>query len=320
MPPSGRPSRLALLLLARAAQRWPAEVREQSHRAWLAELHVLASDPHTGRWARAWRALRFAASLAARRPAPSAAPLTPLVATPRPARELFGAAIGVAIAGTLTAILLVHLPAAVADRLPNPDGGDAVHRLPLLALVPALAAVGVLAGRRLARRDTATGVTRIVAIIVIGWCCARLLPMFGGIVAALPGLALWAIGLWVAAHVTVRLVHRPSGPLPWIALAAGVLALANLAVIATVVLSLDASDAPRTYALSWFPGALLEPTVLLPMGTDTAGYPVRGSVLDAVELLPHGLVIMTVFALAYIHAATTRTSGRRASPGRPTAQ
>lgn len=311
MTPADRPPRAALLLLAHAARRWPAQVREQSHREWLAELQALAADPDTGRWARAWRALRFSASLAVRRPAPPEAPLTPVVTTPRPTRELFGAAIGVAVIGTLTALLLVHLPAAVADRLSDPDGDDAVHRLPLLALVPALAALGVLAGRWLARRDAPTGVTRIVTTIVIGWCCARLLPIFGEVLAALPGLALWAIGLWAAAHVATRLAHRRRGPLPWIALAVGVLAMADLAVISTVLVSLDASEAPRAYALSWFPGVLLEPAVLLPMGTDTVGGPIHGSIVDAVEFLPHGLIITSAFTLAYIHAATTRTISHR---------
>jgi hypothetical protein len=97
-----------------------------------------------------------------------------------------------------------------------------------------------------------------------------------------------------------------------VALGIGVLALADLAVISTVWLSLDAGDAPRAYALFWFPGALLEPAVLLPMGADTAGEPVNGVILDVLEFLPHGLIVTSAFALAYIHAATARTIGRRA--------
>lgn len=312
-----QPPRLALLLLQYAARRWPAEIREESHRTWLAEVHALTTDPDLGPRTRTWQALRFSASLAARRPAPSTAPSTPMAATPRPSRELLGATIGVAIFGTLTAMLLVHLPAAIADRLPDPDGGDALHRLPLLALAPVLAAVGVLAGRRLARRDTPSGLTHTVIIIVLGWCCARLLPIFGGIVSALPGLALWAIGLWVAAHLTARLARRPRGPLPWTALAAGVLALANLAVILTVWLDLDASDAPRAYALSWFPGVLLEPAVLLPMGADTVGDPANNVILDTLEFLPHGLIVTSAFALAYIHAATAHTISHRTPAPQP---
>ncbi|WP_146179841.1 hypothetical protein [Micromonospora sp. RP3T] len=312
-----QPPRLALLLLRCAAGRWPAEVRDESHRTWLAEVYALAADPDLGRGARTWQALRFSASLAARRPAPSTAPLTPVAATPRPTRELLGATIGVAVVGTLAATLLVHLPAAVADRLPDPDGNDALHRLPLLALVPILVAVGVLAGRRLARRDTPAGVTQTVLIIVIGWCCARLLPMFGEIVSALPGLALWATGLWAAAHVTARLAHRPRGSLPWVALAVGVLVLVNLPVISTVWFSVDAGDAPRAYALSWLPGVLLEPAFLLPMGTDPAGERVSGVIVDAVEFLPHGLLVTSAFTLAYIHATTTRATGRRSPAPRP---
>jgi hypothetical protein len=316
LPPDDAP-RLAVLLLALAARRWPVEVREQFHREWLAELHALINDPDTGRWARVWPALRFSASLAVRRPAPSAVSLVPVVATPRPARELFGATVGVAIFGTLTAMLLVHLPAAVVDRLPDADGDDAAHRLPLLALVPALAAVGVLVGRRLARRDAPNGVTRVLAIILIGWCCARLLPMFGGLVTALPGLVLWAIGLWGAAQVTARLAARPRGLVPWIAVAVGVLVSADLAVISAVWFGLDAGDAPRAYALSWFPGVLLDPAVVLPMGTDTVGDPVNGVVMDAVEFLPHGLIVISAFALAYIHTAAARTVGPRAPEPQP---
>ncbi|MCZ7436762.1 hypothetical protein O7598_10200 [Micromonospora sp. WMMC241] len=311
MPAADTIPRLAVLLLAHAARRWPADLREQSHRAWLAELHALAADPDTGRWARTWQALRFSLSLAVRRPAPSSTPLPPVVTAPRPARELFVAAIGVAIFGTPIAMLLVHLPAAVADRLPDPDSTDAVHRLPLLALVPALTAVGLLAGRRLARRDTSGGVTRTVAIIIVGWCCARLLPMFGGILTALPGLALWALGLWAAAQAIIRLPRGPRRPLVWLALAAGMLIMADLAVISTVWLGVDAGDAPRAYALSWFPGALLDPAVAVPMGAGTAGDPATNTVLDAVEFLPHGLIITSAFALAYVHASR-RASDRYA--------
>jgi hypothetical protein len=316
MPRSNDAPRLAVLLLAVAARRWPADIREQFHREWLAELHALITDPDIGRWARDRQALRFSASLAVRRPAPCTVSMVPVVATPRPARELFGAAIGVAIFGTLSAMLLVHLPAAVVDRLPDADSDDALHRLPLMALVPVLAAVGVLAGRRLARRDALTGVTRILAIILIGWCCARLLPMFGGLVTALPGLLLWAIGLWAAARMIARLAARPRGLLPWIAVAVGVLALADLAVISAVWLGVDAAEAPRAYALSWFPGVLLDPAVVLPMGTDTVGDPVNSVILDAVEFLPHGLIVTSAFTLAYIHTAAARSI----APGTPVPQ
>jgi hypothetical protein len=309
-----RPPRAAVALLAVAARRWPAELREQEHRAWLAELHAIATDPDAGRAARSWHALRFGLSLAARRPAPSALPLAPAIATPRPALELFGAALGVAIFGTLAAMLVVHLPAAVADRLPDPDGGDGVHRWPLLALVPALVAVGVLAGRRLARRDAPDGLTRTVGAIVLGVCCARLFPMFGDVVASLPGIAVWAAGLWIAAAAVTRLARRPRRPLRWTALTLGVLALADLAVTSTVWLSLGPGQAPRAYAPAWFPGALLDPAVGLPMGVDAGGESPATAVLDVVEFLPHVLIVATAFTLAYVHATAARA--RVPVPGR----
>ncbi|HWH00793.1 MAG TPA: hypothetical protein VNV66_16110, partial [Pilimelia sp.] len=66
-----RPPRLAVALLAYAARRWPAPLRTDRGREWLGELHAIADDPHAARRVRTWRALRFAASLAARRPAPA---------------------------------------------------------------------------------------------------------------------------------------------------------------------------------------------------------------------------------------------------------
>jgi hypothetical protein len=304
-------ARAAVALLAVAARRWPAELRDREHRAWLAELHAITTDPGAGRRRRSWRALRFGASLAVRRPVPSALSAPPVVVSPRPALELFGAVLGVAIFGTLAAMLLVHLPAAVADRLPHPTPGDGVHRFPLLALVPVLAAVGILAGRRLARRDAPDGLARTVGVIVLGVCCARLFPIFGDIVPSLPGVAVWAAGLWVAAAVVTRLAGSPRGPLLWAAVTLGALVPAHLAVTSTVWLGLGHDEAPRAYAPAWFPGVLLDAAVGLPMGTTVGGESPVNLVLDAVEFLPHVLIVATAFTLAYVHTVAARAARDR---------
>jgi hypothetical protein len=55
--------RLVAVLLELAVRRWPAGLRDELHREWLAELHMLAAGGQRARM------LRFAASLAVSRPA-----------------------------------------------------------------------------------------------------------------------------------------------------------------------------------------------------------------------------------------------------------
>src|SRR5687767_3157557 len=64
--------RIARALLTLAARRWPARVRADVEREWLAELHVLATERRHARM------LRYALSLAAARP-PEQPPLMALL-------------------------------------------------------------------------------------------------------------------------------------------------------------------------------------------------------------------------------------------------
>ncbi|GLZ80104.1 hypothetical protein Afil01_49110 [Actinorhabdospora filicis] len=60
--------RLTGRLIARAALNWPEEMREDMTGEWNAEIHAIGNDPERGTLSRAWRRLRFGASLAATPP------------------------------------------------------------------------------------------------------------------------------------------------------------------------------------------------------------------------------------------------------------
>ncbi|MER7456408.1 hypothetical protein [Micromonospora sp. NPDC126480] len=104
--------RVARLLLAVAARRWPAELRNELRREWAAELHTLAAGrQHV-------RMLRFAASLAARRSGVEAGDRTPLGrwvsrAVPLLLAPTAGVAV-VAVALVLTSIVVHQLSWHVA--------------------------------------------------------------------------------------------------------------------------------------------------------------------------------------------------------------
>ncbi|MEV4514440.1 hypothetical protein AB0K00_36445 [Dactylosporangium sp. NPDC049525] len=129
-------ARLARLLLAIAARRWPADLREEMRLEWAAEVHALAARR------RHWRMLRFAASLAATRPAvrpfsfataaaktAAVARLVLLMPLVTMAVALLGAVLGpLSVVGALVMV-------AVGHRF-------TIRRAPTLALIPVLTVPG----------------------------------------------------------------------------------------------------------------------------------------------------------------------------------
>ena len=312
-----RPPRLAVALLAGAVRRWPAVRRAERHREWLGELHAIADDPHATGWARTWRALRFSASLAVRRPAPAPAGPAAAAAGAGPAWGLFGTALGLVPLGTAAAFALAAVPRAVAAvggyRAAGPGWPLAPYELALFSVGPILVGLGVLTGRRLARRHAGrdraplTGTrdaVRVVLAVAAGVLCAQALSAFGEAPAALAATGLWAVGLAAAAPAVARLGRRRRGPLPWLAVSAGGLLLVVLAVTVAVGLALSAADAPRGYAWAWFPITMHDTLLPLPLAADrSTDEMARFLVVDRAELLPHALLVSTAFTLSYLSAA-----------------
>ncbi len=303
------PPRLAVALVGQAVRRWPAELREQMNREWLGELHAIIDDPDTTRYTRTLRAVRFGASLAVRRP-PSATATHSLAAAgvpagDRPAGGLFGPALAVVVLGTAAALLLALVPGFVLAVAGYRDAAPA--GLAALAVGPVLVALGAIMGRRTARRRplaSTRDVVRATVAVVAAVLCAQLFTVFGGFPAA-PAIGMWATGLTAVAFAVARLARRPRGPLPWLAVALGCLLIVDLTVTAAVALGVGPAEAPRAYALAWFPTTMLDDSVLLlPLGRDPlADESARFFILDFAELLPHALLIATAFTVCYVHGA-----------------
>jgi hypothetical protein len=310
-----RPPRLAVALVGRAARRWPVELREQLYREWLSELYAIAGETDKARWARTVRAVRFGASLAVRRPAP--APASPTVVTAglpprgrRPMLEVFGAAVGLVVLGTVATMLLVSVPgfilAAAGSGDADPGNLDGLHGLPMLSVGPILIGLGAVLGRRMARGRPLAGpgsLVRATLAVVAAVLCAQLFPVFGEGFPPVAAIGLWAIGLTPVVFAVRRLAHRPRGPLPWLAVALGCLLVVDLAVTAAIWLALGDADAPRAFVLAWFPTAMLDPVVHLPLGPGVTDESARFAIVDFVEFLPHALLVGTAFCLWYVHEA-----------------
>ncbi|MEH1130173.1 hypothetical protein [Micromonospora sp. CPCC 206061] len=158
-------------LLALAVRGWPVHHRGDLAREWAAELHALAHEPGTGGGLRAWRQLRFAASLV--RAGATAA------AAGGGGRLRLG---GLEAAVTRTVVLFIAAVAAVALAMavvfplwavaPNAAASPGLATIGLLARVGA----GVLVGLLLARHAVRDGLPG-------GWV-PPVVALFAGTVAA----------------------------------------------------------------------------------------------------------------------------------------
>lgn len=167
--------RIAEWLLAAAARRWPAHLREEMSREWAGELYALGHEEGAVAALRKWRQLRFAASLAlARPPGADPAPL-PWLRGPSQAR---------AHAGWLFLAPLFSLVLAMAATVSlGPLTGwlryTPATAISLLALnyvvhVALAAVVGTLLARRLLRRRAG----RALGVAGCGWAT---LPVIAGL-------------------------------------------------------------------------------------------------------------------------------------------
>ncbi|WBC18314.1 hypothetical protein O7543_15190 [Solwaraspora sp. WMMA2080] len=322
--------RIADWLLAVAARRWPAHLREEMSREWAGELYALGHEESAVAALRKWRQLRFAASLALARP-PGADPV-PLPRLPRPSPTQIHAG------WLFLAPLFVLVTAAMAvSSLAWPT--DAVARTPMasvitffvvsyVAYILIAAVVGTLLARRLLRRRAG----RPVSPAGCGWAT---LPVTAGLL-TLDVLARSANRVWDGSWFAVVVALCLSVLLPPVA--AGVAALSRrrrlvsavgLAVLAAPALMLVSAYtmvlvAPQTPAEAagqpwwWLTNLVREPILLLTYDAFDTSLPIEA----ALAILPNLTLVSVVLALAHairlarpIEAAATSTS-TAPDPGR----
>jgi hypothetical protein len=290
--------RIARILLAAAARRWPDHLRDELHREWSAELHVLAEERRHGRM------LRYAASLAlarpARRPDPVAPPLT---GAARVARLVLAAPV-------LTVMLLIASLVAmnlVVGMIPpdNPLGID--PQIPVLTLF-VLCSAYLLA--RLGRRWTVTSapVALVLAVTVPGFAVGVLAnAAFGGtekVTQHAPAYAVFFLGLGVVLAVVARLAAAGRGRAAWSVGILGATLAADIAVILTV-LGVDALPEDRPHPASapvWLFTALTDAGFGVP-SLDGMRIFIIG---DVVELDAMLYLVFTAFALGAVIAGARR--------------
>jgi hypothetical protein len=293
-PPARGPvaHRFARLLLAVAARRWPAALRDDLHREWVAEVHVLAADREE------WRMLRYAASLALSRPArvaPVAAPIRVW-----PAVRLVLVAPLAALA--LLAASLVALSAVPAlPRVPY----TTELQIPLATLLFLGSAVLLT---RLGRRWTVAGrgtLPLVLAVTVPGFVVSVLVAVLTDGVHKLnlhaPAYAVFFLGLGLVLTAVTRLattgrfrVARWTGVL-------GAVVAGDIAVVLTLLrVDLAPEEAlHRGYAPVWLFTAVTDSSFGLPHPTP----PEISAIGDVIELDPYLFMLFTGLALGAVLAA-----------------
>ncbi|MER7279272.1 hypothetical protein ABT369_33020 [Dactylosporangium sp. NPDC000244] len=132
--------RLAALLLAIAALRWPDELRAEMLAEWSAEVHALAAAGRRG------RALTFAASLAASRPRVRAFSVVPAARGVWSCVRLLVVLPALAVTGGYLAYCLMvgfmPLAIAVAVAMAVLGGTYVPRRVPVVLLIPAVTLPG----------------------------------------------------------------------------------------------------------------------------------------------------------------------------------
>ncbi|MBY8873914.1 hypothetical protein K7640_18965 [Micromonospora sp. PLK6-60] len=310
--------RLAGLLLRAAVRRWPAELRAELAREWAAELHVLA------RAGRRWPMLRFAASLAAGRPA------TPLVDRAVLHRRLWRTA-GVLLLAPPACVAVVALTGlAMAmgyDQLAVRVAWATDAQLPIwTGLTACLAVVLALAVTRAARHTVRVGAlpTALGVLLPIGATATVLLALFasrgeGGALDMVSGTLLWLALLTPALWAAGWLARRGRTRLAWLVGLLGALVAADAAVVLAVVSAIPAvpvgpvtelpADAvDRVSAPLWLLNCLTDSSLGLPRPTDWELF----LITDRVLVEPMFYLACTPYAVAY--AVAVARPGPAAEP------
>ncbi|WP_281894150.1 hypothetical protein [Phytohabitans aurantiacus] len=220
--------RIARVLLAAAARRWPGDLREELHQEWSAELHVLAEQRRHARM------LRYAASLAVARPVRRADPVAaPLTGAARVARLVLVAPV---LAVLLLIACLIAMNLVVGLIAPeDPLGID--PQLPVLTLFALCTAV-LLA--RLGRKWTvaAAPVPLVLAVTVPGFAFGVMAQAVVGmekVTQHAPSYAVFFLGLGAALIFVARLAAAGRRRAAWSVGILGATLAADVAVILTVL-------------------------------------------------------------------------------------
>ncbi|GLL08762.1 hypothetical protein [Dactylosporangium matsuzakiense] len=276
--------RLAALLLALAARRWPADLREEMCREWVAEVHLLAGQR------RRWQMLRFTLSLAATRPA--VRPFSPAAAAAR-AWPIIRLVLVLPLATTAVALLSVISPAAVGGAVLMTLVGRryTVRHLPSLALVPALTIPGCALCGALYRLDGSDQYGRHT-----------------------PAALLFFAGLAGTLAVAARLASRGRIGWAWMVGVVGVILFADAAVPVVMYGTIPSADTPWHWGYSpmWLLNSLTGSSLGLPYPSSEEIFTIQ----DEVPIDPTMYLTFGGFALG------TMTGTRRPGPdsrGRPMA-
>ncbi|GHJ49619.1 hypothetical protein Cs7R123_69610 [Catellatospora sp. TT07R-123] len=297
--------RLGAALLAFAARRWPAGLRDDLHREWLAELHVLAAE------GRSARIVAYALSLAVSRPA----------ADPLIDRSLMTRRFWVTAATVLLAPLLCVVLGAVGLLGANTVAG--VLRLQELtgssldpfvaATIGGLALLLGLGATRLGARTALRGPVRlaVAAVLPCLLTAAFVIYLLGSankLDRVVPELLWWGAGMVGVLGVAGRLAARGRTAAAWWVGVLGALLVADVAIAITVF----AHTGPYEYlSVDGGPGGydgvnrIWAPLWLFTMYSGGMhGLPGPGDwevtqVADVVELTPYLYPLFGAYLLAY---------------------
>ncbi|OKI77765.1 hypothetical protein A6A27_17175 [Micromonospora sp. CB01531] len=300
--------RLAEFLLRSAVRRWPAELHDELSREWRAELHVLAERGQR------WRMLRFAASLAASRPG------TPVVDRTRfDSRARRTAATLLLAPPACLAILMIAVvgSAALVGSLFGVVDAN-LSQVPVLSALTA--GLAVLLARRVGRTAAraalrgplrrALGVMLPLGLTVVAVEYA-VNSTTDDLVRAGPGLVVWLAGLALVLWGAGALAGRGRLRAAWWLGVLGALAVADAAVVLSVVNHIPGGLGPVVDGVTQYDGVdrVSAPLWLFTCWTDWSfglPRPTQWEIFqigDLVELQPFFYLACTPYALAYVIGA-----------------
>jgi hypothetical protein len=298
--------RIARALLALAARRWPARVRADVEREWLAEVDVLATQRRHARM------LRFALSLAAARP-PERPPLTALLPAAWRAVRLMILAPVIALVLMVAGVMLMN---SVAILIPVNRWMD-----PQVPLATAGTLVCAVLLARLGDRWTLPGarIPLVLAVTVPGFAVVVAARYFIGgtkhLARHLPGHAIFFLGLAVLLFVVHRLATAGHTRRAWWIGVLGATVVADIAVIPPV---LNAQIPPfetvhAGYAPVWLFTALTDSAFGLPHPTGSEKF----MIATTTELNPLLFIVYAALALGAVVSAATGSLPLPRTAGQP---
>ncbi|SCE99476.1 hypothetical protein GA0070607_4124 [Micromonospora coriariae] len=230
--------RAAELLLAMAARRWPADIRDDLRREWTAELHVLAAS------GRRTKMVGFAMSLAVSR---AGAPLVDRTVLHRRARRT-AAALLLSPLASVGIVVVTGLALHPIQRwLMGMIWSDRTQKQIWTVLIVGLAVLLAVFAARWARHTALHGPLRIAlgVVLPIGAAAVPLLYVIypNDVARVVPGLLLWLAGLTLALWAAASLAAREQVRAAWWVGVLGALVAADLAVILAVVDSIPGGTA-----------------------------------------------------------------------------